>query len=82
MSEKRIVIKRKEVPQYVRFGTCLNCGTEIAIIGNLCEIEDYYRIDCENCNTIFSVPIGFPHKVNSWYAKRKLKKVGKNESKD
>lgn len=78
MSEERIVIKKiKEIPQYVRFGTCLSCGAKMAVIGNLYEIEDYLRIDCENCNAIFGVPLGFPHNVNGWYAKRKLRKVKK-----
>ena len=78
MNEERMVIKRKkEIPQYIRFGTCLNCGAEMAIKGTRYDIKDYSLIYCENCGKSHSVPLGFLHKIDSWYAKRKLKKVEK-----
>jgi len=82
MSEQRIIIKKKDPIQYVRFGTCWNCGTKIAVIGTRWEIEDYIRIKCECCNSSNAIPLGFLHKTDGWYAKRKLKGVKINESKN
>lgn len=83
MSEERILIKRKEVPQYIRFGTCLNCGAEMAVKGTIYDIKDYSLIYCQNCDIrTCSVLLGPLHKADSWYAKRKLRKVENNESKD
>lgn len=79
MSEK-IIIEKKDPIQYVRFGTCKNCRTKMALKGSLYEIEDYTKTLCENC-MLAAVSLGFPHKANSRYAKRKLRKVEGNESK-
>ena len=40
------------------------------------------RIYCENCGTDHSVYLGLLYKADGWYAKRKLRKAEKNESKN
>ena len=83
MAEERIVIKRrKEIPQYIRFGTCLNCGAEMAVKGTRYDIEDYSLIYCQNCGKAHSVFLSSLHKADGWYAKRKLRKVKNNENKN
>ena len=82
MAEERIIIEKEPSIQYIRFGTCRNCGTKMAIKGKKYEIKHYIELQCKNCKKFRSVPLGFLHKANSRYAKRKLRKAEKNESKD
>lgn len=80
MAEERIIIEKAPSIQYIRFGTCRNCGTKMDIKGTKYEIKNYIALQCENCEKYSSVPLGFLHKVDSQYAKRKLRKVEVNEN--
>ena len=80
MYNERIVLKATEPPKYIRFGTCLNCNSKIGLIGERWDIEDYLKIACPNCGKGKAVPLGFLHKADSWYAKRKLRKAEINNA--
>lgn len=70
-----IIVKEKSPPHYIRFGTCLNCGSKIAREGERCEIINLLKIDCPVCGDRWCVPLGFMHNLNSKFAKRILKRI-------
>lgn len=67
---KTVILKKSPPTQYVRFGTCYNCKSRFAIVGTREEIEDYLRINCNNCGAFQGVVLGFLHKSTGWFARR------------